>query len=175
MWCGQKEKKAKCDDCQDRLSVWSLLRLLIETLAYFPVGSDGKASVCNVRDLGSIPGLGRFPGEGNGNPLQYSCLENPMDGGAWCRLLSMGSQRVGKTEWLHFHFLDCIKAQFHWMLLLHLRWSYCVSSVFLITSIFFLIYWVIFDLKWWHSEVSKRTVWIFGSITYQLPGIRQVS
>ena len=45
-------------------------------------GSDGKASVYNVRDLGSIPGLGRFPGEGNGNPLQYFCLENPMDGGA---------------------------------------------------------------------------------------------
>ena len=38
---------------------------------------------CNVGDLGSIPGSGRSPGEGNGNPLQYSCLENPMDGGAW--------------------------------------------------------------------------------------------
>ena len=50
----------------------------------FPGGSDGKASVYNVGDLGSIPGLGRFSGEGNGNPLQYSCLENPMDGGAWC-------------------------------------------------------------------------------------------
>ena len=61
----------------------------------FPGGSDGKASVYNVGDLGSIPGSGRFPGEGNGNPLQYSCLENPMDGGAWCRLLSMGLQRVG--------------------------------------------------------------------------------
>ena len=61
----------------------------------FPGGSDSKLSVYNVRDLGSIPGLGRFPGEGNGNPLQYSCLENPMDGGAWCWLLSMGSQRVG--------------------------------------------------------------------------------
>ena len=61
----------------------------------FPGGSDGKASVYNVRDLGSIPGLGRFPGERNGNPLQYSCLENLMDGGAWGRLLSMGSQRVG--------------------------------------------------------------------------------
>ena len=61
----------------------------------FPGGSDGKASVYNVRDLSSIPGLGRFPGEGNGNPLQYSCLENPMDRGAWCRLLSMGLQRVG--------------------------------------------------------------------------------
>ena len=49
----------------------------------FPGGSDGKASACNSGDLGSIPGLGRSPGEGNGNPLQYSCLENPMDGGAW--------------------------------------------------------------------------------------------
>ena len=64
----------------------------------FPGGSDGKASAYNVRDLGSIPGLGRFPGEGNGNPLQYSCLENPMDRGAWCRLLSMGSQRVGHDQ-----------------------------------------------------------------------------
>ena len=49
----------------------------------FPGGSDGKASACNVGDLGSIPGLGRSLGEGNGNPLQYSHLENPMDGGAW--------------------------------------------------------------------------------------------
>ena len=46
-------------------------------------GSEVKASTSNVRDLGSIPGSGRSPGEGNGNPLQYSCLENPMDGGAW--------------------------------------------------------------------------------------------
>ena len=64
----------------------------------FPDGSDGKASAYNAGDLGSIPGLGRFPGEGNGNPLQYSCLENPMDGGAWCRPLSMGSQRV-RHDW----------------------------------------------------------------------------
>ena len=46
-------------------------------------GSDGKASAYNVGDLGLIPGSGRSPGEGNGNPLQYSCLENPMDGGTW--------------------------------------------------------------------------------------------
>ena len=49
----------------------------------FPGGSDGKEFTCNVGDLGSIPGLGRSPGGGNGNPLQYSCLENPMDRGAW--------------------------------------------------------------------------------------------
>ena len=49
----------------------------------FPGGSDGKASACNARDLGLIPGSRKSPGEGNGNPLQHSCLENPMDRGAW--------------------------------------------------------------------------------------------
>ena len=71
----------------------------------FPGGSDGKVSVYNAEDLGSIPGSGRFPGEGNGNPLQYSCLENPMDGGAWCRLLSMGSQRVGHDGATSLHYM----------------------------------------------------------------------
>ena len=50
---------------------------------YIPGGSDGKASVCNVGKPGSIPGSGRSSGEGNGNPLQYYCLEKPMDRGAW--------------------------------------------------------------------------------------------
>ena len=49
----------------------------------FPGGSDGKASAYNAGDLGSIPGSGRSPGEENGYPLQLSCLENPMDRGAW--------------------------------------------------------------------------------------------
>ena len=49
----------------------------------FPGGSGGKESVCNARHLGSIPGWGRFCGKGNGNPLQYSCLGNLMDRGAW--------------------------------------------------------------------------------------------
>ena len=49
-----------------------------------------------------IPGSGRFPGEGNGNPLQYSCLENPMDRGAWC---PWGHKESDTTEQLHFHFL----------------------------------------------------------------------
>ena len=49
----------------------------------FPGGSDGKESACNVGDLGLIPGLGRAPGGGHGKPLQYSCLENAMDRGAW--------------------------------------------------------------------------------------------
>ena len=49
----------------------------------FPRGSDGEESACNAGDLGSIPGLGRSPGGGHGHPLLYSCLENPMDRGAW--------------------------------------------------------------------------------------------
>ena len=49
----------------------------------FPGGSGGKAPAYNVGDLGSVPRLGRSPGKGNDNPLQYSCLENPMDGGTW--------------------------------------------------------------------------------------------
>ena len=71
------------------LTIWTFVRkvmsLLFNILSIFdfPGGSDSKASAYNVGDLGSILGSGRSPGEGNGNPLQYSCLENPMDGGAW--------------------------------------------------------------------------------------------
>ena len=57
-----------------------------------PCSSDGKESACNVGGLGLIPGLGRSPGEGNSSLLQYSCLENPMDRGAW---QATKSQRVG--------------------------------------------------------------------------------
>ena len=60
----------------------------------FSGGSDGKESACNAGDLGLIPGLGRSPGEGTGNPLQYSCPENPMDRGAG-HVQSVGLQRVG--------------------------------------------------------------------------------
>ena len=59
----------------------------------FPRSSVGKESACNAGDLGSIPGSGRSPGEGNGNPLQCSCLENPMDKEAG-KLKSMGSQEL---------------------------------------------------------------------------------
>ena len=68
----------------------------------FPGGAEVKASACNVGDLGLIPGSGRSPGEGNGNPLQYSCLENP-----WTEELggleSTGRKELDTTERLHFH------------------------------------------------------------------------
>ena len=60
----------------------------------FPGGSDGKEPACNAGDPGLISGSGRSPGEGNGNPLQYSCLKNPVDRRAWLAQ-SMGSQRTG--------------------------------------------------------------------------------
>ena len=63
----------------------------------FPGGSDGKESAYNVGDLGSIPGLGRYPGSGHGNPLQYSCLENPMNRGAW-RATVRGVAKSDETE-----------------------------------------------------------------------------
>ena len=66
------------------LHLWVKSHLIIAYNSFdFPGGLDGKACVYNVGDLGLIPVLGRSPGEGNGNPLQDYCLENPMDRGAW--------------------------------------------------------------------------------------------
>ena len=67
---------------------------LLNYVADFPGGSVGKNPPVNAGDMGLIPGLGRSPGEGNGNPLQYSCLEYPMDEGTWQTIVH-GSQRVG--------------------------------------------------------------------------------
>ena len=82
-----------------------LIWLMAETLSGlytdlrkdFPGGSDSKESACNAGDQGSIPGYGRFPGEGNGNPHQYSCLENPMDRGAWQAILYRVTKELDTT------------------------------------------------------------------------------
>ena len=67
-------------------------------------GSDGKESDCNARDLDSTPGSGRSPGKGNSNPLQYSCLENPMDRGVWWATVhGPHEQRVGHSLSHHSH------------------------------------------------------------------------
>ena len=65
---------------------------------------DGKVSAYSAGDLGSIPGSGRSSGEGNGNPLQYSCLENPTDGGAMVGYSPWSRKESDTTERLHFHF-----------------------------------------------------------------------
>ena len=85
--------------------VWECWGILSSLLRFcFPGGSEVKVSACNMGDLSSIPGLGRSPGEGNGNPLQYSCLENPMDGGAWWATVHR-SQRVGQDWATSLHLL----------------------------------------------------------------------
>ena len=86
--------------------VWSpsWLKLLpSKVTSHFPGGSDSKVSAYNVGDPGSIPGSRRSPGEGNGNPLQYSCLENPMDRRA-LGYSPWGPKELDTTERLHFHF-----------------------------------------------------------------------
>ena len=76
----------------------------------FPGGSDGKESAYNAGDPGSIPGSGRSPGEGNGNPLQYSCLENPMDRGAWWATVhGVAKNRTRLSDFTSLHFITS-----HW-------------------------------------------------------------
>ena len=69
----------------------------------FPGGSDGKAFACNAGDLGLTPSLGRSPGEGNGYLLEYSCLENPMDRGAWWATVHGIAMSQTRLTDLHFH------------------------------------------------------------------------
>ena len=88
-WQAAAHRVAKSRTQLKRLSTYTHTHTHAHTV--FPGGSVGELSACNGGDPGSIPGLGRSSGEDNGNPLQYSCLENSMDRGAW--LLSMGSQR----------------------------------------------------------------------------------
>ena len=96
----------------------------------FPGGSEVKASASNAGDPGLIPGLGRSPGEGNGNPLQYSCLENPIDGESHGRRSLVGyspwgSKESDKTERLHFHFLYLQQASSWATLSCIVRASHC--------------------------------------------------
>ena len=84
-----------------------------ETEEHAAGGSDGKASVYNAGDLGSSPGLGRSPGEGNGNPLQYYCLENPMDSGAWqAAVYGVAKSRTRLSDLTSLHF----KEKSYWVL-----------------------------------------------------------
>ena len=73
-----RTKPCEFSHLEDGITIWTS-----EGCFGVPGGSDGKGSACSVGDLGLIPGSGRSPGRGHGYPLQYSCLENPMDRGAW--------------------------------------------------------------------------------------------
>ena len=85
----------------DRLGIPGAVGFILFFLLGFPGGSEVKASACIAGNLGSIPGLGRSPGEGNGNLLQYSCLESPMDRRAWqapVHRVLRGSTRVQREN-----------------------------------------------------------------------------
>ena len=99
--------------------MWAISKVFVEfiiilLLVFFwhvesygcPGGSDSVESACNAGDRGSIPGLGRSPGEGNGNPLQYSCLENPMNEGAW-QAIVRGVAKTGTqlSDFTSLHFI----------------------------------------------------------------------
>ena len=78
----------------------------------FPGSSLGKKSACDVGHLSLIPGLGRSPGEENGNLLQYSCLENTMDRGTWWAIVHGVTKESDMTEQLHFYFIRNIVLYF---------------------------------------------------------------
>ena len=111
--------------------VWDLV-LTIFRWAFvhrsFPGGSEVKASACNAGELGSFPGSGRSPGEGNGNSLQYSCLENPMDRGAWWATVH-GIAESDTTERLHFHFSLSLDIEVDVVIGLDLEWDKCILQV----------------------------------------------
>ena len=110
---------------QTRLSDWTELNWM--TYDGFPCGSAGKESACNVGDLGSVPGLGRSPGEGKGYPLQYSGLENSMDS-------TVHGVTKSQTRLSDFHF----PSQWHMMLsIFHMLFAICTSSLWRFLSVLF--------------------------------------
>ena len=87
---------------------------LLEPKRGFPGDSEGKVPACSAGDLGSIPGSGRSSGEGHGNPLRYSCMENPMDGETW--YIPWGHRESDTTEWLHFRAVKRVTLHAPWWL-----------------------------------------------------------
>ena len=80
----------------------------------FPGGSDSRESACSVGDPGSIPGVGRSPGEENGNPLQYSCLGNPTERGAWWATVpevTKSQTQLNDFTFTHSDNLECLQAR----------------------------------------------------------------
>ena len=117
----------------------------------FSGGRDGKASTCSAGDPDSIHGLGRSPGEGNGNPLQYSCLENSMDGGAWWPTYSpWGHRESDRTEWL------TLSLDWTWYILYinHTLFTPCMSTNYE----YYIIFYRLTSWRWFKSKEEGDTV-----------------
>ena len=82
---------------------------MVLNMTKYKVGSVGKESICNAGDLSSISELGRSPGEGNNNPLQYSCLGNPMGRGAWSTMVQEVAKESDTTEQLGNNMGTCTR------------------------------------------------------------------
>ena len=110
----------------------------------FPGGWDDKESACSGGDLGLIPGLGRCPGEENGNPLQDPCLENSMGQGAWQATVHGGCKKSDTTEWLNFlSFFHPLKLE---CFTLKLTWENSLGVVSLFTAV-----------SSWHNQLTFQT------------------
>ena len=101
-----------CSDFHGLESLKALICVLFYHFLGFPGVSDGKEFACNAGDSSSIPGSGRSPGGGNGNPLQYSCLGNPMDRGAWRAAVHGVAKSQTRLSDQHFRFIILIAIKF---------------------------------------------------------------
>ena len=120
-----KQSKDQCLPSWGREMIGKVQRLFkaVKIFCMAPDGSDGKELTCNARaagEAGSIPGSGRSPGEGNGNPLQCSCLGNSMDGAAWQATVHGGHKESDTIEGLHFHFICTYHFTFSYIKLLYI-------------------------------------------------------
>ena len=119
-----------------------------------PQRFSGKESTCNAGDLGSIPGSGRSPGEGNGNPLQYSCLENPMDRGAW----RAADHRVAKSQTLlSIHALRLTHAP-----ILHIQSHFVSPSIHWWTLELLFLLAIVIPLRTWVHRYLSPYFQFFG-------------
>ena len=118
----------------------------------FPVGSEGKASACNPGNPGLIPGLGRSPGEGNGNPLQYSCLENSMDGEAWwATVRGVAKSQTWLSDFTHYIYIHTHTRIYKIAILTGMRW-YLIK--------------VLIALPWWLVTLSIFYIHIYLLATW---------
>jgi len=144
----------------------------------FPGGSDSNTSAYNEGDLGSILGLGRSPGEGNGNPLQYSCLENPMDGGAWQATVHGVTKSRPRLSDFTFTFIPSVRScsihSFWWHFYIYL-FDHMIKSLLLDSKlslrkapIYFcsLLYLQHLVQRFTHMKSSINICWV--NVTYSL-------
>ena len=118
----------------------------------FPGGSEVKVSAWNAADQGSIPGLRRSPGEGNGNPLQYSCLENPMEGGAWQATVHGVAKSQTRLSDFTFTYALNMNSDYFWMLGVCV---YMLSQVQLFVTLLTIVYQAPLSMGFFQAKIQE--------------------